>query len=152
MKVTLTTMAMIQSLNTNEVLVQERTRKWPGLSFPGGKVESAESFYDCAVREIKEETGLTIDNLEACGVVHWNEIDTGERYLVFLYKTHSFSGDLIEEFTEGRHFWYDADELMKLPPEKFSNDRVRYCHLYFAKAFAEAYIPYNNDCFDLIYF
>jgi len=30
--------------------------------------------------------------------------------------------------------------------------QMRYCHLYFAKAFAEAYIPYNNDCFDLIYF
>ena len=152
MKVALSTMVMIQNPQTNEVLVQERTKKWPGWSFPGGKLESLESFYECSVREIKEETGLEIGNLEACGVVHWNDTNTGDRYLVFLYKTQTFSGELIEEFPEGRHFWYDAKALMEVPKEKFSNENIQYCHLYFAKPFSEAYIPHNDESVDLIYF
>ncbi|MDD4494287.1 MAG: NUDIX domain-containing protein [Eubacteriales bacterium] len=50
-----TTMVMIQDKHTGKVLVQNRVKSWKGLSFPGGHVENGESFYDCAVREVKEE-------------------------------------------------------------------------------------------------
>ena len=145
MTVELTTMVMIQNPDTKEVLVQNRKLKWPGWSFPGGKVEPGENFYDCAVREIKEETGLTVTNLESCGVVHWCNLDTNDRYLVFLYKTQSYSGKVITDSLEGDHFWCDIETLLATPREKFSNEIVSYCHLFFGKDFGEAFIPWRPD-------
>ncbi|MCL2409555.1 MAG: 8-oxo-dGTP diphosphatase [Oscillospiraceae bacterium] len=141
----LTTMVMIQNPETGEVLVQERTKKWPGLSFPGGKVDPGESFYDCAAREIKEETGLTVRDLQYCGIVHWCNKQTSDRYLVFLYKTESYSGELMAEFEAGRHFWSDWETLRATPPEKFSNEYVRLYPLFIDNGHSEAFIPWEED-------
>jgi len=81
MNVEMVTCVMIQNTETKEVLVHERKLKYPGWSFPGGHVECGESFYDYAVREVKEETGLVIHNLNYCGVVNWVNRDDDERYL-----------------------------------------------------------------------
>ncbi|MDR2526097.1 MAG: NUDIX domain-containing protein [Oscillospiraceae bacterium] len=43
---------MIGNTRTSEVLVQNRTSKYPGWSFPGGHVERGENCYDCAVRKV----------------------------------------------------------------------------------------------------
>ena len=145
MKVELTTMVMIENAETKEVLVQNRKLKWKGYSFPGGKVEAGENFYDCAVREIKEETGLTVTNLKSCGVVHWYNRDSGDRYLVFLYKTDCYSGTLITDSPEGDHFWCSRGEISEMPREKFSNELLSYCHLYFGEKFSEVYIPWHTD-------
>ena len=54
-------MCMIQ--NGDKVLVQDRVNPdWPGITFPGGHVERGESFVEAVIREVKEETGLTISN------------------------------------------------------------------------------------------
>jgi len=148
MKVELTSMVMVENPATGEVLVQNRTGKWPGWSFPGGKVESGESFYDSAVREIKEETGLDITDLKYAGVVHWCNKANDDRYIVFLYRTKNFAGELIPEFEKGQNFWQCKDVLLKADPEKFSNERVKYIHLYFNDNFNEAFIPYNGDYYE----
>ena len=109
----LTNMVMVQDKNTGKVLVQQRVKSWKGLSFPGGHVEDNESFLDSAVREVKEETGLDIDNLKPCGIIHWSNRDTFERYLVFLYKTTHYSGTLLEETEEGKVFWEDIETLQQ---------------------------------------
>ena len=144
-KVDLTTMVMIQTPDTKQVLVQNRKLKWPGYSFPGGKVEAGESFYDCAVREIQEETGLHIKNLESCGTVHWCNLETDDRYIVFLYKTKDYSGILIESSPEGSHFWCDVDVLLKMPGDKFSNDVLNYCRIFFEKEFNEVFLPWQPN-------
>ena len=54
----LTTMCMIYKDN-GEFLVQDRIKNdWPGITFPGGKVEKDELITESCIREIKEETGL----------------------------------------------------------------------------------------------
>ena len=58
----LTNLCMITDAE-NRILVQDRTDpSWPGICFPGGHVEPGESFVASVIREIQEETGLTIQD------------------------------------------------------------------------------------------
>lgn len=61
------------------------------------------------IREIKEETGLTISNLQFCDIKDWIEYD-GSRYMVFLYKTSTYSGR-IQYSSEGEICWMPLEEL-----------------------------------------
>lgn len=107
--VELTNMCMIYD-NLGNVLVEEKlVQNSKGLIFPGGHVESNESVVDSMIREIQEETGLTISNLQFCGIKDWIEFD-GSRYMVFLYKTNVFSGN-IQSSSEGNVFWMPLEEL-----------------------------------------
>lgn len=67
--VELTNMCMI--CNNGYVLVQNQVKSWKGIAFPGDHIEPHESIVDSVVREIKEETGLTISNVELCGIKQW---------------------------------------------------------------------------------
>lgn len=53
----------------DKLLLQNRVKEdWQGYTFPGGHVEKNESFVQAAIREMKEETGLTISHPKICGV------------------------------------------------------------------------------------
>ena len=96
------------------VLVQDRLKSdWPGLTFPGGHTEAGESFTASAVREVREETGLTVRNLVPCGVVHWAHRESGRRSVEFLYRTSDFEGELLVETEEGRIFWMEREALRR---------------------------------------
>lgn len=110
-EVELTNMCMIYDHQGN-VLVQEKiVRDTKGLIFPGGHVENHESITDSMIREIQEETGLTICNLQFCGIKDWIKAD-GSRYIVFLYKTNTYSGN-IQSSSEGKIFWMSLEDLKK---------------------------------------
>lgn len=103
-----TNMVMIEDGRGN-VLVQNRTKGWNGLVFPGGHLESKEMATDSAIREIFEETGLTISNLKLCGIKQWFHPDEG-RNVCFMFKTSSYSGEL-KSSDEGNIWWMPLDEL-----------------------------------------
>lgn len=105
----LTNMCMIY--DGDNILVQDRINPdWPGITFPGGHIETGESFVDSVIREVKEETGLDISNVTLCGVKQWTQRDGEYRYIVFFYKTNTFSGE-IKSSDEGRVFWIKKDQL-----------------------------------------
>lgn len=135
-KVELTNMVMIEDPATGRVVVEDRVKSWRGLSFPGGHVEEGESFVDSAVREVREETGLDVRGLRSCGVIHWCNRATGDRYLVFLYRTRDFSGELLPATDEGRVFWIDPREIPSRPSE---NEFRRYLPMFFESRYNEAF-------------
>lgn len=97
----------------NEILLQNRVKKdWQGYTLPGGHVEPGESIVDSVIREMKEETGLDIFSPKFCGVKQF-PIEGG-RYLVFLFKTDSFSGELTSS-EEGKMEWVRLEDLERYP-------------------------------------
>ena len=110
--VTLTNMCMVT--DGTRVLVQNRVDPdWSGYTFPGGHVEAGESFTDAVIREVREETGLTIEAPRLCGIKDWPE-DDGSRYVVLLYRAERFTGTLASS-GEGEVSWVELDALRSLP-------------------------------------
>ena len=108
--VILTNMCMIE--DGSKVLVEEKRGKGvDGIIFPGGHVENNEPIVDSVIREMKEETGLTIMNPRLCGVKDWINED-GSRYVVFLFGADKFAGELTSS-AEGRVFWLEKSDVLK---------------------------------------
>lgn len=130
-----TNMCMIEDKH-GRMLVQDRLNpNWPGITFPGGHVEAGESFADAVIREIKEETGLTIAHPRLCGVKQFQTED-GCRYVVLFYKTSQFSGRL-KGSEEGSVFWIAKSDLLKYE---------------LAQGFADMYRVFEDEELSEIYF
>ena len=85
--------------------------KWVGV---GGKFENGESPYDCARREIYEETGLLANSLFYRGIVTFVSDVYGTEYM-HLFTCEDFSGKLKEDCDEGELLWIDKSEVTNLP-------------------------------------
>lgn len=140
--VELTNMCMIYDAKTKRVLVQDRIKSWRGLAFPGGHIEDGESIIDSTIREIKEETGLTISNLELCGIIYWFNEDNHEKYMVFSYRTDSFTGELLEGTEEGKLYWVDKNELSSLLLADGMRERLP---MFFDKKYSEGFGIFSSN-------
>ena len=108
-KAIFTNLCMVYDDNGN-ILVQDRKDPdWGGICFPGGHVEKGESFVESVIREVYEETGLTIENPVLCGTKQF-QTDDGARYVVFFFKANRFSGTLCSS-EEGEMLWIPRDKL-----------------------------------------
>ena len=112
----LTNLCMVEDLENEKVVLQyrspERYKKWSGFAFPGGHIEEGESLAESVIREVYEETGLTITAPKLVAVKDW-EPDEGGRYIVFCYKATEFTGRL-RSSEEGEVSWVEKDQLEKL--------------------------------------
>lgn len=84
--------------------------KWNGL---GGKIQDGETPEECAIREIKEESGLTVKNPSLRGILTFPEFKDNECWYVYVFIVTEFYGDLIES-NEGNLEWIDDDKLPDL--------------------------------------
>ena len=88
----------------------ENRDKWVGI---GGKFEPGESPEECAVREVFEETGLTMHSWTYRGIVTFVSDIWGTEYMHLFHST-DFSGNL-RECDEGDLEWVDKRRICRLP-------------------------------------
>ena len=128
------------------VLVQDRVDpKWSGITFPGGHVESGESFTDAVEREVLEETGLKISAPRLCGIKDWIEED-GTRYVVHLYQTNQFEGKVISS-EEGRIFWLP---LRDLPRQKLASGMDLMLKVFCEDSLSEMFFCKKNGAWETL--
>ena len=109
----------------DEVLMLHRVKKehdlnkdkWIGL---GGKFKAGESPEDCVLREVREETGLTLTSYRYRGIVTFVSDEYGTEYM-HLFTADGFEGELAE-CDEGVPAWIPKSRLAELP--QWEGDRI----------------------------
>ncbi len=115
----LATLCYVVDKERNKTLMLHRVKKendmhegkWNGL---GGKFEAGESPEECVIREIFEESGLTIKDPVLKGFITFPAFDGFDDWYVFLFLAEQFSGTLIDS-PEGNLEWIDNDKINQLP-------------------------------------
>ncbi|MDA0708850.1 MAG: 8-oxo-dGTP diphosphatase [bacterium] len=92
--------------------------KWIGL---GGKLEPGETPEECVIREIKEESGLTIRDPQLKGILTFPMFDGIDDWMAFLFVATTFEGDLIES-AEGQLAWVNTADIANL--NMWPGDRI----------------------------
>lgn len=113
----LATLCYIQ--HNDKTLLLHRVKKendvheglWIGL---GGKLEEHESPEECVIREVYEESGLSINSPVLRGVMTFPKFKDNEDWYVFLYTCSDFKGEIIES-NEGNLKWVENCKLLDMP-------------------------------------
>lgn len=92
--------------------------KWNGL---GGKLEAGETPEECAIREIREESGLTVSRLDWKGFLTFPGFANEEDWYAFVFVAECLPGELIES-AEGTLQWIDNEQLLSL--NLWEGDRI----------------------------
>lgn len=112
-----TTLCYIEKDNKYLMLLRNKKKndlnaqKWIGV---GGKFIEGETPSECLIREIKEETGLTLTAYEYVGLIKFVS-DTWEDEDMYLFKGTDFEGELTDNCPEGTLKWVPSDEVLDLP-------------------------------------
>ena len=80
-------------------------------TFPGGKQEFHETIFECAIREVKEETNLDIEDLEIFSVS--DDIQQSKHYVTIQVIANKYSGllKIMEPTKEDEWKWFDLNKL-----------------------------------------
>lgn len=118
-----------------KVLLQQRSLKrqrFPGYwTGPGGHVDEGEDALTAAIREVKEETAVSINNtdikLKAVAIHH--HLDLSEVYLCFVFlATITSEQEIISALEEGKSEWISLEKLKNLdkvfPPAQYYFEHV----------------------------
>lgn len=110
-----TTLCYIEKDNKYLMLLRNKKKidinknKWIGV---GGKFEADESPEECLLREVKEETGLTLTEYKMRGIITFIS-DEWETEYMYLYTAGKFEGNIME-CDEGELKWIPKDKLFDL--------------------------------------
>lgn len=119
--------------------VDENAGKWIGV---GGKFEEGESPEDCLLREVYEETGLTLTSWRYRAVVTFVSDEWGTEYM-HLFTADGFTGDL-KPNDEGVFAWKTREEVMTSLP-LWEGDRIFLRLLFEDRPFFSLKLCYRGD-------
>ncbi len=144
----LATLCYIMDKKNNKTLMIHRvkkendyhTGKWNGL---GGKFDFGESPEDCAIREIYEESGLRIKELQMHGFITFPNFDGKDDWYVFIFSADNFEGKLIDS-KEGNLEWVPNEKLTSL--NLWDGDKI-FIKWLFQEKFFSAKFNYENGEF-----
>ncbi|RIW28776.1 8-oxo-dGTP diphosphatase [Bacillus salacetis] len=120
------TMVMIEQGDHLLFIERPSEKGFPGYIAPGGKVDFPESPAQGAVREVKEETGLTVEKLKFKGIDEFVIPDQKYRYVVYNYLATETSGDLLKNPPEGDLKWINRKAATELPMQPWFRRRLPY--------------------------
>ena len=126
-------------LHRNKKENDENRDKWIGI---GGKFEEAETPYDCARREIYEETGFTVNKLFYRGIVTFVSDVYGTEYM-HLFTASDFCGTLKRDCEEGELLWVDKLKIKELP--MWEGDKIFFDLLDREQRFFSLKLCYTGD-------
>lgn len=112
--------------------------KWIGV---GGGIEPGETPEECVVREVKEETGLTLNSWEYRGRILFVS-DVYPEEAMHLFTSKDFSGEMIE-CNEGTLEWIEKSDVLKL--NLWEGDRVFLKYLAEDRSFFNLRLEYQGD-------
>lgn len=105
-------MCMIED-GKGSVLVQNKVNdSYTGVTFPGGHIEKQEVFQEAIIREVREETGLVINDPQLCGLYHWYK--KGIHNIILIYKADQYHG-LLHSSEEGEVYWIRKEDFLNQP-------------------------------------
>lgn len=141
----LTTLCYIEK--DNQYLMLHRVKKkkdvnkdkWIGV---GGHFEPEETPEECLLREVKEETGLTLTSWKFCGIVTFIAAQWDTVEYMCLYKADGFTGELTD-CTEGNLEWVDKDKVYDLPV--WEGDKIFFHLMEEKEDFFSLKLCYNGD-------
>lgn len=130
----------------NKYLMLHRTKKendlnegkWIGV---GGKFEKDETPEECLLREVQEETGLTLTKYRLRAVITFVLNEWGSEYM-YLFTANEFSGEL-SECDEGKLKWVDKKDIFKL--NIWDGDRIFLKKLIEEENFFTLKVVYDGD-------
>lgn len=113
--------------------------RWNGF---GGKVGNGEALIAAARREIKEEAGIDVGDMEKVGVLDFNFKDKPDTFEVHIFKVREFTGEP-KETEEMSPKWFFIDEIPFM--EMWSGDRLWIPHFMKDRKFKGQILFDEND-------
>ncbi|WP_371263508.1 8-oxo-dGTP diphosphatase [Paenibacillus sp. 1_12] len=117
------TMCLVQDGDRVLLVNRPSEKGFPGYIGPGGKIDFPESPTEGAIREVYEETGLTVTKLVFKGLSEHVDPKTRYRYMVFNYVAIAHEGTLLSNPPEGELLWVKISEALDLPMQPWFKER-----------------------------
>ncbi len=98
-------------------LLLDRKNPPPGFAGPAGHIDKGEEPKEAALRELFEETGIKLEDLEfICEEeVLWNYCRSATAHYLYLFRTSVTSPNIVLDKTEAASLaWYTVEEIKKL--------------------------------------
>ena len=122
--------AAVAIIDDDKILMLKRmdNGKW---TMPGGTMELDESLIDCAIREVKEETGLDVQVKEVIGTytdpdvrIEYSDGEVRREFTIVFFGT-TTNGDVIIDDESSAYAWIKVSEIENYPMADSQRKRIK---------------------------